>query len=240
MHEIYATPTPGGLHIPATQHDKLLSMLVNASELLDEDSPVINEFVDYYETHKENLVLGQETIDVLSDVVSSAGVVPYKVVPKITLTEEELYICAIAGARRQIESVMDGREDQHGFDGYEGWTVHIEGVCGEFAVSKYLNVHFGFHCNTFTSGTDVGPYEVRTRSEHRYDLLVRNRDDDDKIYIHVTGRAPHYVIRGWLRGHDAKKKKFAKDYGGRPTAYFVPEEHLNPVGELRGEIHANL
>jgi hypothetical protein len=224
------------LHVPS-----LITFVAQVMESeVEGDTEFLFDFADYLEANEGRLFLTHEHIRQLQGAAKERSIVPPAFKVSVSLTQEELYTCSIIGARRQIESLMDGREDQHGFDGYNGWTVHIEGVCGELAVAKYLNIHYGFHVNTFKTGRDVGICEVRTRSEHHYDLLVRPNDADERPFVHLTGRAPQYVLRGWLWGHEAKQKKFAKNYGGRPSAFFVPQEHLRPMEELWELTHADL
>lgn len=109
------------------------------------------------------------------------------------------------------------------------WQNHIEGACAEVAVSKYLNVYWPASVNTMFS-PDMGKYEVRCRSNHNWDLIVREKDADDLMVILVTGSAPNFIIRGWIRAGEAKQAKWIKDYGNyqRP-AYFVPQSALKPL-----------
>ena len=153
----------------------------------------------------------------------------------IKLQPYEWAMAASVGMRRNMSAIADGRPDQHGFIG-EGWGVHIEGACGEMAVAKALGVYWDGSVNTF-KGPDVGSIQVRTRSEDYYGLLVRAKDADDDVFVLVTGRSPEFVIRGWLRGSEAKREEWLSSHGGRPPAYFVPQERLRPIGELHGLHH---
>lgn len=151
----------------------------------------------------------------------------------VKLSIPELYTAANIGVLRQIESVRKGLPDKHGFDGMNGWSVHIDGAAGEIAVAKCLGTYWGGSCNTFKTEGDVGKLEVRTRSKDYYDLIVRDDDRDDSIFvlvIHPTGR--EYTVVGWITGRDAKQNKWRKDYGGRPPAYFVPQSELRDISEL--------
>jgi hypothetical protein len=151
----------------------------------------------------------------------------------VQLTWGELHMAAQIGVLRQLEAIRKGLPDRHGFDGDTGWTIHIEGAAGELAVAKVLNMYWGGTVNTFKTEADVGSkIEVRTRSKDNYDLLVRNNDPDDSIFILVTGKAPKYNVIGWITGKDAKKEEWKQDYGGRPTAYFVPQNALNSLESL--------
>lgn len=148
---------------------------------------------------------------------------------EIELVEHELEMAALVGVRRQIEALTRRLPDQHGYDGADGWTVHIEGACGEVAVAKVLKRYWNGSVNSFKTGGDVGEVQVRTRSKHCYDLIVRAGDRDDDVFILVTGTAPIFRVHGWIYGWDAKRPEFVQTYGNRPGAYFVKSEHLNPI-----------
>lgn len=146
----------------------------------------------------------------------------------IILTQAELLLAATIGVQRQVEALRQGLPDKHGFDGGEAWTVHIEGACGELAVAKALDRYWSGTINTFKLSGDVGKLQVRTRSRTHYDLLVRDDDCDEDIFVLVVGRAPSYRVVGWIRGKDAKRSEYRQSYGNRPIAYFVPQSALTP------------
>ena len=152
---------------------------------------------------------------------------------KVSLTVSELLMAANIGIKRHMEALKKGLPDKHGFDGQNGWTVHIEGAAGELAVAKALNVYWAGTVNTFKTGADVGSLHVRTRSKDNYELLVRDNDLDDGIFIHVTGLAPHYNVVGYLLAAEAKNKKWLREHGDRPAAYFVPNDQLKNIEDLK-------
>lgn len=148
----------------------------------------------------------------------------------VTLNKFAFEHCILAGQHRQEESIKKGLKDAYGFDGKNGVQMHILGVCGEYAVAEYFNLPYDFHVNKFKEGSDVGPFQVRTRSREDYDLLIRPNDDSNKIFILVTGTVgttpPTMKIWGWLPASEAKQQKFKQTYGGRTPAYFVPKHEL--------------
>ena len=162
--------------------------------------------------------------------------------PSVTvrLSCSELLMSAQVGVLRQALSVGRGLPDKHGISPEDGWRAHIEGACGEFAVAKCLGVPWSGSFDTFrTDGDILERIEIKTRSDHGYDLLVRDDDDDVRAFVLVTGIAPNYVVRGWLWGREAKQRKWRQAYAGRPTAYFVPQDELRPLGTLLEELKAN-
>ena len=137
---------------------------------------------------------------------------------------------ALVGSMRNVESLKGRRAPAYGAK--NEWHYHIEGALGEMAVAKALSVYWGGTVCSFHSA-DIGEQlQVRTRSSHTYDLIVRDADDDDHIFLLVTGEAPTYHVRGWMRGRDAKRDEFLKEYGGRPPAYFVPQSELHTLEAL--------
>lgn len=148
----------------------------------------------------------------------------------MTLTPYELHLAASVGVRRQIEAMSAGRPDRHGHSG-AGWNLHLEGACGELAVAKALGRYWDGSVNTFKKGGDVGAVQVRTRSKHEYELIVRQGDRDSDVFVLVTGVAPSYRVRGWLRGGDAKRPEWEKTHGDRPPAWFVPHAALKSFPE---------
>ena len=149
---------------------------------------------------------------------------------EVTLTWAEVMQAANLGVMRQIAAMKASRPDRHGIDPANGWRAHIEGAAGEMAFAKALGLYFGSTINEFKA-PDVAGIQVRTRSNHDYELIVRADDADDLAYVLVTGSIPKFRVVGWSTG--ARAKTFQpQTYGGRPPAYFVPHTHLRDVSEL--------
>lgn len=149
----------------------------------------------------------------------------------VFLTDEELKLADSIGNLRQDESEKDGRRAAHGFNGNER-ACHVLGARGELAVAKALGLQWDATVNTFHNRGDVGDIEVRTRTNHSYDLLVRADDADDRRFVLVIGIDRVFSIYGWKRGADAKLKRWIASYGNRPEAYFVPKDRLEPLHSL--------
>lgn len=144
---------------------------------------------------------------------------------KVELTSAELMQGALVGVMRHVESLKSRRTPGYGAS-KDLWSLHLEGALGEMAFAKAMSIYWGGTVCSF-SGADLGDnLQVRTRSKHDWDLLVRPQDADDHIYILVTGTAPNYVVRGWIVGSEAKRPHYLQSYGNRPDAYFVPQEDL--------------
>jgi hypothetical protein len=151
----------------------------------------------------------------------------------ITLAAHELYTAAHVGVMRRIESLKDGRQNQHGFSGENPWDVDIEGACAEIAAAKAINRYWEPGVNTFKSA-DIGTnIQVRATKGASHCLIVREADRDDHFYLLVTGVAPTFHVVGWIRGADAKRPAYLRDYNDRPAAYFVPQHALRPLSPKR-------
>jgi hypothetical protein len=151
----------------------------------------------------------------------------------IKLTPHEVYMAASVGLRRQVSAIAANRKDRHGINPEDGWRAHIEGACGELAAAKFLGRYWDGSVDTFRSLPDLGNVEIRTRSKHNYDLIIRTDDDPTKYYILVTGAAPHYRVQGWIKGANARRDEWKKAPGGREMAWFVPVSALNTTWKGR-------
>jgi len=150
----------------------------------------------------------------------------------VKLEPFELVLAASSGTMRNVSAIKKGLANQSGLPDGKDCQVHCEGACGELALAKCFGVYWNGSINTFKRGGDVLGWEVRTRSQHDYDLIVRPRDNPDSIYWLVTGTAPSYRIHGWIKGSDAKQDGWMKTHGGRAPAYFAPQSALHREFEL--------
>ena len=146
---------------------------------------------------------------------------------EVVLTESEMLSAGIIGCRRQIQALQAGLVPGAGFRG-GCFEIHVQGAAGELAFAKFRNLYWSGSVGTFRQGGDVGPIQVRTRSNWNHDLIVRDGDRDDDVFVLVVGTIPRFRIIGWLRGGDAKQPRYRKTYGERPAAFFVPQSDLRP------------
>lgn len=146
---------------------------------------------------------------------------------KVKLRNYEIYVAAHVGIQRQVDNLQNGREDAYGAEKNRGWQNHIEGALGEKAFAKAFGLYWSGHVGDLDAD-DVGPYQVRTRSEYWHELILHKRDKDDRPYVLLTGLNGEYDIRGWMFARDGKKDKYWKDPTGKGRwAYFIPQEDLN-------------
>lgn len=142
----------------------------------------------------------------------------------------EVSRAALVGVSRNVEALrMNCRNQRTASD---DWGIHVAGALGECAFAKATGRYWSGGVNTFKAGGDVGSIEVRTRSRHVYDLLVREGDKDSSIFVLVTGGPSEFLVHGWMHGRDAKQPAFRANHGNHGPAYFVPPAALRPMSEL--------
>jgi len=143
-------------------------------------------------------------------------------------------VAAEVGARRNLHAIFRNCKEGAGRNPAGLWMDHINGALGEMAVAKYLGVYWPASVNTFRHEPDIPPnIEVRTRSKPNYQIVVRPNDDDTAIFVLARGQNQFFDIVGWITGRDAKRSEWLHDYGGRPPAYFVPDDALHGISTLR-------
>lgn len=148
----------------------------------------------------------------------------------------EVNQCKAVAAERDGSARRQGLRDRHGAspEPTKGYQLHLLGVAGEVAFARFQGLDdFVPTVDTFRSMPDVEDFEVRCRSRHSYDLLVRSDDEVSKKYVLATceGISEVYVW-GWAEGEHAKQERFLQTYGGREPAYFVPKRELQPLDLL--------
>jgi hypothetical protein len=151
--------------------------------------------------------------------------------PDIDLSSWEMLMAAQAGVLRQVENLQKKRVPAYGVGVDNNWQIHIEGCMGEYALAKYLGIHWSGKGQL--RKPDVGEFDVRTASRDNYQLILHPEDPDDRIFWLICGKNGAYSIKGWILGRDGKRQEYWKDpVGGRP-AYFVPQSALHSPGELQ-------
>jgi len=144
----------------------------------------------------------------------------------VTLTPWEMLLAAQAGVMRQVENCKKGRTPYHGAGTQNDWQLHIEGCLGEYALSKFLGIHWSGKGNL--RAPDVGTVDVRTASQNHHTLILHDADPDDRTFWLLCGINGQYNVKGWITAAEGKQKCHWKDPGtGRP-AYFVPQSALHP------------
>jgi len=154
-----------------------------------------------------------------------------QVTKQIILNKKELSEACDLAEKRIIGAHELGLHDKHGASKLKNLEYHLLGARGEIAFRKFIGSDEALTVNTFRSVPDVKNYEVRTRREHHFDLILRKDDPDHKIYVLVTGSGCKYNIAGWLRGSERYSHE-TKTYSNRPKAWFIPQSALHHMDDL--------
>jgi len=145
---------------------------------------------------------------------------------KVTLSSCEIFQGAMIGVMRRVRDMKAGRSERHNVPAGGGWQRDIEGALGEVALAKSLNVFIADHNDM--KCPDVGSVDCRMTPRENGRLIIHPDDPDDRAFYLVTGAYGDYVVRGWIRGGDAKRVEWWTDPSGGRPAYFVPQDALTP------------
>lgn len=106
---------------------------------------------------------------------------------KILVPPEVVSRALSTAVARNSGAIQDGKLDAHGADSRLGLSYHILGGIGEPAVAIRIGAEWDADIGTYKTKADVAKdYEVRARSRHWYDLIIRHDDFDDRKYVLVT------------------------------------------------------
>jgi hypothetical protein len=150
----------------------------------------------------------------------------------VKLSSWEMLLAAQAGVMRQVENIQKERQTTYGAGGNE-WQLHVEGCLGEYALAKYLGIHWPGKGKL--RAFDVGEFDVRTRSQENYELILHPEDPDNRIFWLLCGRNGLYKVKGWILGSEGKRREYWKDPAGGRPAYFVPQSALNAPLDIKLE-----
>ena len=148
----------------------------------------------------------------------------------VKLEKAEVLQATIVAVERMMESIAKGLEHKPPMKQEDNALAYnIEGACGELAYAKARGIYYEPRVNTFKAPDFGSNVQIRTRSDHNYDLLIRDNDKPDHYYVLVTGTLPTYRIVGYILGADAMAQPaWRKNWGGRGEAWFVPQKALTP------------
>lgn len=159
----------------------------------------------------------------------------------VELSWFELRLAAEVGITRNIEAIAAGKPTRVWRQGgpSASWGVHVDGAAAEMAACKALGIYWSGSINTYQNEADVlKNIEIRSRAKADAPLIIRPKDDDDKIFVHLTGTAVmnDFVVHGWIRASDAKVEKYWEDTYPAPSCWFVPAEDLWEIEKLRSAV----
>jgi hypothetical protein len=142
----------------------------------------------------------------------------------IELSPDEVMHAAMVAVHRRVWNMREGLKPRPGIKPELAWSVDIEGACAECAFAKWRDYYWNGNIGNLRAA-DVGEYEVRSTPHHNGHLLVRPTDPDERVAVLMTGCAPKFVIRGWLRCGHGKQEKFWRD-DAMGQLWWVPQSCL--------------
>ena len=156
---------------------------------------------------------------------------------QVNLSPQHLALAEAEAQRRQGGNESAGLRGRNRAPatGNRALDMHRLGATGEVAAA----VHFGLESYLFSEQTarrgsaDLpGDIEVKTRSRHKYDLIVQKDESPDKRIVLVTIESNKVILQGWCVAGDVMDEKYWADPAGGRPAYFVPKEGLRDIYEL--------
>ena len=152
---------------------------------------------------------------------------------EVSLSFPELLLAAQVGTFRQVSNTFNKRKPGNNHPDDLPYYDHFLGAIGEYVVAKWLGIFWSGSIGNMRAA-DVGPYEVKLRSKHYYDLVLQRHNSADALYILVTGLGPEFIIQGGLWGHDGKQDNYWGEKGtkGRP-AFWIPQEDLMTPSQIK-------
>jgi hypothetical protein len=153
------------------------------------------------------------------------------------LTEPEVRICQWLAKQRHSSNrsggVADGKIGPQSCE-----ETDLEGICGEFAFCKALNLYPDMSISPRKGSHDVFAFgktiDVKTTKYKTGKLLARHSKNEtpSELYVLVVGQCPSYKIAGWCSGSDLIKDSNLLDLGYGKT-YGLEQSALKPVEKIK-------
>ena len=152
---------------------------------------------------------------------------------RITLNDNEIVIAKEIATRRNKSNRAKGIVNQKAGP-QSNWQTEIEGVGGEIAFAKALNVYPDFKDAPDDFDVIVGKHSVDVKTTKHYNLEVstKKKAGSVDVYALVTGSMPNYRVVGWYPAYLVMQKKRLHTHPSGSTVYRVPPTELLSIGEL--------
>lgn len=156
----------------------------------------------------------------------------------IVLTKAEMYLAAITGINRRIDSIAGhfSNEGRFGASKVGIWDMDIDGAGAELAFHKYKKIFFAGVTGNFKEADALLNVQIRhsprDSTKEKVSLIVRKNDNPDHFYVLVTGIMPTYTVIGFIFGRDAQKDIWIEDPNNKSPAWFVPINALENIDFL--------
>jgi hypothetical protein len=151
----------------------------------------------------------------------------------ITLNASEIKICEWIAKNRYASNRNGGVSDKKiGPQSCE--ETDLEGICGEFAFCKAMNLYPDLSISPRKGGDDVlfngKKMDIKTTKYKSGKLLARRSKSEtpSDIYVLIVGQRPDYNIVGWCSSSDLIQDKNLIDLGYGKT-YGLEQRVLKPI-----------
>lgn len=152
---------------------------------------------------------------------------------KIRLTDSEIKICQWLAKQRHSSNrsggVIDGKIGPQSCE-----ETDLEGICGEFAFCKAMNLYPDLSISPRKGGDDVllngKNIDIKTTKYKSGKLLARRSKSEtpSDVYVLIVGQRPSYNIVGWCSSADLIQDKNLIDLGYGKT-YGLEQHVLKPI-----------
>ena len=150
----------------------------------------------------------------------------------IHLTWAEVLLAATVGVMRSVQDKKEGRGNRFGCSEKEEWQVSIDGAIAEMAFAKWSGKFWSGAIGNLKA-RDVGGFQVRSVRDDGRRLILHPTDDDDDIFVLMTGFDREWRVSGFIQARFGKNEDYWQDPTGRGRhAYFVPRGVLLHEVEL--------
>jgi hypothetical protein len=146
---------------------------------------------------------------------------------EVRFTTREWRLAALSGVDRRIMDQEADRAEKYGAPVEGGWSRDIDGIIGEWALAKALDVYFPGADPALYGKGDIGRWQVRTTWWRRGCLILHDDDKDDAPYVLVILSPFRAVIFGWMMGAEGKQPRYWRSKVDRP-AYFIEQRDQHP------------
>jgi len=151
----------------------------------------------------------------------------------VKLTESEIKICEWLAKNRYASNRNGGVSDKKiGPQSCE--ETDLEGICGEFAFCKAVNLYPDMSISPRKGGDDVlfngKKIDIKTTKYKSGKLLARRSKSEtpSDVYVLIVGQRPNYNIVGWCSSADLIQDKNLIDLGYGKT-YGLEQRVLRPI-----------
>lgn len=128
-----------------------------------------------------------------------------------------------------------GRKDLLRADRSKARFIEVNGLGGEYAVAKALNLYPDINTKDISKYDLILPdgrrAEIKTTEYKTGRLIIKTKNNAD-LYILVTGTMPDYTIVGYIKSKEVDKhwKKWGNEF-----SYVIEQKDLSPIKDLVNE-----